>query len=129
MESDARNRMAGSSLRSMAHLPRLSPDDLARFDFRGLDEQAIREQWIYPLLMLLGYGLGTKNVVDIPLKLSCDQRSAALATTGSRSTTDRQCSAGACGSSRRSGLTKILSLLSTSDRRGATRPIHAFEFR
>lgn len=42
---------------------------LAEFDFTELDEQAIREQWIYPLLMKLGYGLGTLNLVDIPLKL------------------------------------------------------------
>ena len=42
---------------------------LAGYDFSGQDEQAIREQWIYPLLMLLGYGLGTKNTVDIPFKV------------------------------------------------------------
>jgi hypothetical protein len=42
---------------------------LADNDFSGHDEQAIREQWIYPLLMLLGYGLGTPNTVDIPFKV------------------------------------------------------------
>jgi hypothetical protein len=43
---------------------------LARNDFAGHDEQSIREQWIYPLLGLLGYGLGTGNPVDIPFKVS-----------------------------------------------------------
>jgi hypothetical protein len=42
---------------------------LADYDFTGEDEQAIREQWIYPLLNLLGYGLGTMNPVDIPFKV------------------------------------------------------------
>jgi hypothetical protein len=42
---------------------------LADHDFSGQDEQAIREQWIYPLLMLLGYGVGTFNGVDIPFKV------------------------------------------------------------
>jgi hypothetical protein len=39
---------------------------LAEFDFSGQDEQFIREHWIYPLLRLLGYGLGT---IDIPFKV------------------------------------------------------------
>lgn len=43
---------------------------LAEYDFSGKDEQAIREQWIYPLLSLLGYGLGTRNRVDIPFKVT-----------------------------------------------------------
>lgn len=42
---------------------------LAEFDFEGQSEQSIREQWIYPLLQMLGYGLGTLNKVDIPEKL------------------------------------------------------------
>lgn len=42
---------------------------LAEYDFSGQDEQAIREQWIYPLLSLLGYGIGTPNHVDIPFKV------------------------------------------------------------
>ncbi len=42
---------------------------LADHDFSGEDEQAIREQWIYPLLMLLGYGVGTPNRVDVPFKV------------------------------------------------------------
>lgn len=53
----------------MAQSPRFGPEELARFEFDGLSEQAIREQWIYPLLMLLGYGLGTRNGVEIPLTL------------------------------------------------------------
>ncbi len=43
---------------------------LAENDFSGHDEQSIREQWIYPLLTLLGYGLGTRNRVDIPYKVT-----------------------------------------------------------
>ena len=49
--------------------PRQLLEALARFDFSGRDEQAIREQWIYPLLQLLGYGLGTPNQIDIPFKV------------------------------------------------------------
>ncbi len=47
---------------------------LADNDFSGQDEQAIREQWIYPLLMLLGYGVGTPNHVDIPFKVAAPVR-------------------------------------------------------
>jgi hypothetical protein len=36
---------------------------LAAFDFAGHDEQSIRDQWISPLLLELGYGLGTANVM------------------------------------------------------------------
>ncbi len=42
---------------------------LSAYDFGGQDEQSIREQWIYPLLGLLGYGIGTSNPVDIPFKV------------------------------------------------------------
>jgi hypothetical protein len=49
--------------------PKALLEALAGFDFSGLDEQAIREQWIYPLLQLLGYGLGTPNEIDIPFKV------------------------------------------------------------
>jgi hypothetical protein len=49
--------------------PKRLLDVLASYDFTGHDEQAIREQWIYPLLTLLGYGLGTPNPVDIPFKV------------------------------------------------------------
>lgn len=41
---------------------------LARLDFEGHDEQSIREQWIYPLLTLLGYG-DARHRVDIPFKV------------------------------------------------------------
>lgn len=34
---------------------------LANYDFAGQNEQAIREEWIYPLLQQLGYGAGTLN--------------------------------------------------------------------
>lgn len=46
--------------------PAAELDALASFDFTGRDEAFIREQWIYPLLRLLGYGLGT---IDIPFKV------------------------------------------------------------
>jgi hypothetical protein len=49
--------------------PKRVLEALAGYDFTGQDEQAIREQWIYPLLTLLGYGLGTPNPVDIPFKV------------------------------------------------------------
>lgn len=40
---------------------------LATFDFTGHSEASIREQWISPLLRLLGYGIGT---VDMPFKVA-----------------------------------------------------------
>ena len=47
---------------------------LAANDFSGQDEQSIREQWIYPLLMLLGYGPGTPHPIDIPFKVAAPVR-------------------------------------------------------
>ncbi len=51
----------------------LTPDRLlralAKYDFEDRDEQAIREEWLYPLLSLLGYGIGTSNRVDMPFKV------------------------------------------------------------
>lgn len=41
---------------------------LAILDFAGHDEQSIREQWIFPLLTLLGYG-DAGHRVDIPVKV------------------------------------------------------------
>ncbi len=41
---------------------------LASLDFERHDEQSIREQWIYPLLTLLGYG-DLQHRVDIPFKV------------------------------------------------------------
>ena len=61
--------------------PRSLLEALARFDFSGLDEEAIREQWIYPLLQLLGYGLGTPNRVDIPFKVDLASPVRALGST------------------------------------------------
>jgi hypothetical protein len=52
----------------MTQSPRIL-EALASYDFSDQDEQSIREQWIYPLLALLGYGIGTKNPVDIPFKV------------------------------------------------------------
>lgn len=37
--------------------------DLARYRFQGKNEQAIREEWIYSMLLLLGYGPTTLNEV------------------------------------------------------------------
>jgi hypothetical protein len=54
---------------AFAGSPKRLLEALAGYDFTGQDEQAIREQWIYPLLSLLGYGLGTPNPVDIPFKV------------------------------------------------------------
>lgn len=48
--------------------PRQLLSRLATTDFEGHDEQSIREQWIYPLLMLLGYG-DPQHLVDIPFKV------------------------------------------------------------
>jgi hypothetical protein len=36
-------------------------DELADYEFEGASEQQIREEWIAPLLSLLGYGRGTIN--------------------------------------------------------------------
>jgi hypothetical protein len=54
---------------SFLRSPKRLLEALAGYDFTGQDEQAIREQWIYPLLTLLGYGVGTPNPVDIPFKV------------------------------------------------------------
>lgn len=37
--------------------------DLSRYHFDGKSEQAVREEWIFPLLLLLGYGPTTLNEV------------------------------------------------------------------
>ena len=41
---------------------------LATLDFEGHDEASIREQWIFPLLTLLGYG-DPRHRIDIPFKV------------------------------------------------------------
>jgi hypothetical protein len=38
--------------------------DLSRYRFEGKSEQAVREEWIFPLLLLLGYGPTTLNEVQ-----------------------------------------------------------------
>ena len=47
-------------------VPPIPLEVLASFDFTGHDEQSIREQWVFPLLLTLGYGIGT---VHIPFKV------------------------------------------------------------
>jgi hypothetical protein len=37
---------------------------LARYRFEGKSEQAVREEWIRPLLVHLGYGIETLNEVQ-----------------------------------------------------------------
>jgi hypothetical protein len=46
---------------------------LATYDFRGKNETAVREQWIYPLLDLLGYGAHTLDDVLFEERLALRQ--------------------------------------------------------
>lgn len=52
----------------MVNTPQEWLSHLATLDFEGHDEASIREQWIYPLLTLLGYG-DPRHRVDIPFKV------------------------------------------------------------
>jgi hypothetical protein len=50
----------------------LTLQHLARYRFEGKSEQAVREEWIAPLLVHLGYGGDTLNEIryELPLRLA-----------------------------------------------------------
>jgi hypothetical protein len=51
----------------------LSLRDLSRYRIQGKSEQAIREEWIFPLLLHLGYGPATLNEVLFEEELKLGQ--------------------------------------------------------
>ena len=46
--------------------------DLSLYRFEGKSEQAVREEWIFPLLLQLGYGPTTLDEVQFEESLMAD---------------------------------------------------------